>query len=167
MGFNTSHVVVYRKMGDFLGQGTEVSIHLMLQFITTQKYLHLAYQSFNTSHVVVYRFRNRRIEYLQPSFNTSHVVVYRFFFRQRETGTGVSIHLMLQFILDDAADLFCILKFQYISCCSLSRCTVCRTSNTAKFQYISCCSLSYATRINVETASLFQYISCCSLSLHV
>ena len=53
-------------------------------------------------------------------FNTSHVVVY------------------LADSLYRAAEI----KFQYISCCSLSRRGLYTASGRAKFQYISCCSLS-------------------------
>ena len=78
------------------------------------------------------------------------------------------------------------MKFQYISCCSLSASSagmalnrLCfNTSHVVVyrghslylcfdlflFQYISCCSLSEGIQPNVPTSQSFQYISCCSLS---
>ena len=59
-------------------------------------------------------------------FNTSHVVVY--------------LDLFLQFLK--------IIKFQYISCCSLSVFLISNSKILYQFQYISCCSLSF---INAST----------------
>ena len=103
------------------------------------------------------------ITLLNKSFNTSHVVVYLTTIINVEYQTMVSIHLMLQFIdLKERSGSLCI-KFQYISCCSLSKrekrlFTLLLSFNTShvvvyhrtyripcyptQFQYISCCSLS-------------------------
>ena len=119
--FNTSHVVVYLEKDRRNISVYTVSIHLMLQFIlfsffvSTPKLL-FQYISccslsallfaaegpffrFNTSHVVVYPTPAAASFHQSDSFNTSHVVVYQFCNRSFIPGTGVSIHLMLQFIL--------------------------------------------------------------------
>ena len=120
--------------------------------------------NFNTSHVVVYQVvpdTTAQIFY----FNTSHVVVYQ------EENTIYKRWVQ---------------KFQYISCCSLSRLIHQFCSIVFSFQYISCCSLSILFDGNVfgkvyfNTSHVvvyqgmnkeaimklcsFQYISCCSLS---
>ena len=77
-GFNTSHVVVYRRLS---GEKDH------------------EFESFNTSHVVVY-LGSPIIDTTQcVCFNTSHVVVYHFSKHFSNLFIFVSIHLMLQFIL--------------------------------------------------------------------
>ena len=207
LSFNTSHVVVYRSLNARFSYASLVSIHLMLQFICKKSVswvLGLSFQyisccslsryntpccvpfncfntshvvvyligtmigaacdvCFNTSHVVVYRGKSARLASMSTSFNTSHVVVYQF----RMAYPNL------------------IMKFQYISCCSLSIIDELCMQYGLKFQYISCCSLSiqngipkfdYEVSIHLMlqfisfpccvpiTSFKFQYISCCSLS---
>ena len=80
---------------------------------------------------------------LQNGFNTSHVVVY-----------PAHKWFILWYV-----------KFQYISCCSLSFNNLANGYAVHQFQYISCCSLSIFSDIGVPGAPEFQYISCCSLSI--
>ena len=83
-GFNTSHVVVYR----------------MCRVERKRKL-----DCFNTSHVVVYLI-HCLVNYVNKKcFNTSHVVVYRKQIPHWETVFLVSIHLMLQFIENELAEL--------------------------------------------------------------
>ena len=78
--------------------------------------------------------------------------------------TGISIHLMLQFIKQAKLDEEKTFEFQYISCCSLSIEILLLILDESEFQYISCCSLSIFSRRHMRRCSEFQYISCCSLS---
>ena len=137
----------------------------MLQFIgVTTDYATYKYY-FNTSHVVVYQELFGRSSNPVAYFNTSHVVVY----------------LSSSDYTDQQK------KFQYISCCSLSKFFIAQLigfpkisihlmlqfityngreeKNMGKFQYISCCSLSIKQNQQQYYFTRFQYISCCSLSL--
>ena len=96
----------------------------------------------------------------------------------------VSIHLMLLFIASDSyrvntsscfntshvtlyhdfiGKLPCVIRFQYISCYSLSGIYQGDDGKYYMFQYISCYSLSISTYKGLDT-KVFQYISCYSLS---
>ena len=70
---------------------------------------------------------------------------------------------MLLFIDGAVRNKFYALKFQYISCYSLSQLTNDYQSITT-FQYISCYSLSIMKKYTEVLAQMFQYISCYSLS---
>ena len=59
-------------------------------------------RNFNTSHVVVYPIIYDSSEERYFYFNTSHVVVYLTWNIFRKEETKISIHLMLQFILNKA-----------------------------------------------------------------
>ena len=86
----------------------------------------------------------------RPSFLSGHPVV--------------SIHLMLLFIKRIPEPSALRVKFQYISCYSLSYFKTNRLQVFNMFQYISCYSLSFereSIRLNSDS---FQYISCYSLS---
>ena len=118
--FNTSHVTVYRIHTCSCGMETDISIHLMLLFITVPAFSECIEEYFNTSHVTVYHDRHtgddrpvsefqyiscyclsrynvcQTVEYV--NFNTSHVTVYRKDkYKQNDEG-----------------------EFQYISCYCLS-----------------------------------------------
>ena len=97
--FNTSHVVVYLAPTSSIAKS-------ILRFNTSHVVVYLlalkiswhSSTSFNTSHVVVYRIHAQKHTIHILRFNTSHVVVY---------------HKDFNFYNDSV-------KFQYISCCSLS-----------------------------------------------
>ena len=74
-------------------------IHHMLLFICNAPTLRCKSQDFNTSHVTLYQEHPRRSYYT----------------------TNVSIHLMLLFIKLLDTQRFALVRFQYISCYSLSR----------------------------------------------
>ena len=184
-GFNTSHVVVYLcptihniiiQLFQYISccslscawkkrkADSDVSIHLMLQFIQMYELFSIICMSFNTSHVVVYLIKFPVLHFILHSFNTSHVVVYRRSVLPFSLHKQVSIHLMLQFIGLERKAVLGGKQFQYISCCSLSQTAENRRTDHNRFQYISCCSLSSGFPSLVTSHSRFQYISCCSLS---
>ena len=76
----------------------------------------------------------------------------------------VSIHLMLLFIVEWLGIQENPNRFQYISCCYLSRTGFSRIAGTSRFQYISCCYLSSNHPLLHTRLLPFQYISCCYLS---
>ena len=76
----------------------------------------------------------------------------------------VSIHLMLLFINHQKARICHLIKFQYISCYSLSIPSSTEEVILMPFQYISCYSLSPIPIGKVLDICEFQYISCYSLS---
>ena len=121
---------------------SEVSIHLMLLFINNRNIMECKEICFNTSHVTLYRLWGARTGHCDICFNTSHVTLYRI---------GVSKIVRK-------------LKFQYISCYSLSETYILSMVTGGKFQYISCYSLSYSCRKYADVDE-FQYISCYSLSV--
>ena len=98
-GFNTSHVTLYRKPG-------------------TAKLP--AESSFNTSHVTLYLRNFQRIRNPFPCFNTSHVTLYQDFFVKKsddELSFNTS-HVTLY--LEEIPVGQRTVRFQYISCYSLS-----------------------------------------------
>ena len=119
--FNTSHVTVYLM-------GKKLTKRLQRNFNTSHVTVYRAsvlqsqtlYHDFNTSHVTVYLQYVIHAEEKHVNFNTSHVTVYRVSFLWGAWGTGISIHLMLRFIVysDEGYDLPPL--FQYISCYGLS-----------------------------------------------
>ena len=76
----------------------DISIHLMLLFIISDRLSAGRELNFNTSHVTVYPFESFTGQMQQRNFNTSHVTVYRF------AEEGIPL----------------IVIFQYISCYCLS-----------------------------------------------
>ena len=119
----------------------QISIHLMLLFIPfpspkpffryTFQYISCyclssrrtrswIIQYFNTSHVTVYLLQIHRINRIKTNFNTSHVTVYRQPDRAYHRMDGISIHLMLLFIVNVTKYSQVFALFQYISCYCLS-----------------------------------------------
>ena len=142
MRFNTSHVVVYRKVQIILCCGDIVSIHLMLQFITR-----LTYSPF---------FKKLVSIHLMLQFISGHYFFCLVWYL-------VSIHLMLQFIMKPKGKLIVSDKFQYISCCSLSKKEIrkCKTIIVSIHLMLQFIMSNKGNRI---LGRVFQYISCCSLS---
>ena len=58
--FNTSHVTVYRAAWEECDHCRNISIHLMLLFISNSGTLVVPLRYFNTSHVTVYRYSSCR-----------------------------------------------------------------------------------------------------------
>ena len=89
-------------------------------------------------------------------FNTSHVTLYlrkRFF---NGIPDCVSIHLMLLFIPEDFLPVISSVKFQYISCYSLSFNAARDAVKSALFQYISCYSLSWTPVVSILVSISFN-----------
>ena len=143
MRFNTSHVVIYHSV-----EQASAYNGLEFQYISccylSSKRVEYAYstQSFNTSHVVIYH------EFVQAY--TAHPLTFQYIsccylstpYSSRNAFIGVSIHLMLLFIIqsnsyiqsiaivsihlmllfipNDIKSESFITMFQYISCCYLS-----------------------------------------------
>ena len=99
LNFNTSHVTVYLRATD------RRRVLLTFQYISCyclsllQLLLPNSPLNFNTSHVTVYRCAAISLTFLQYHFNTSHVTVYRVQELCLHERSGISIHLMLLFIL--------------------------------------------------------------------
>ena len=120
------------------------------------------------------------------NFNTSHVIVYRNFFLYIFLSKGISIHLMLLFILEALLSKYEEYVFQYISCYCLSMEKFSGKDFKKEFQYISCYCLSvfhiplWGYKLYFNTSHVivylpepyppiskycsFQYISCYCLS---
>ena len=138
-GFNTSHVVVYRRLS---GEKDH------------------EFESFNTSHVVVY-LGSPIIDTTQcVCFNTSHVVVYHFSKHFSNLFIFVSIHLMLQFIVKPVLRRA---SFRFVSIHLMLQ-FICRIRLLKKllntFQYISCCSLS-------DIVKVYELLDFCFNTSHV
>ena len=120
-----------------------VSIHLMLLFITKLK-------SYSTT---------------EQSFNTSHVTLYHIGFITVIKERKVSIHLMLLFI--DSAVLIptIVIPFQYISCYSLSAFLLLFCHNISTFQYISCYSLSFSLRLTATSSTVSIHLMLLFISI--
>ena len=120
-------------------------IHHMLLFICNAPTLRCKSQDFNTSHVTLYQEHPRRSYYT----------------------TNVSIHLMLLFIKLLDTQRFALVRFQYISCYSLSFQRDHLHFQIQRFQYISCYSLSKKKRdlrciwrcFNTSHVTLYLYSS--------
>ena len=97
-----------------------ISIHLMLLFITSGLFSNKSFTNFNTSHVTVYHRVDGGID--QTFY--------------------ISIHLMLLFIGRRWLCINADLLFQYISCYCLSVFYGVLLLNPFQFQYISCYCLS-------------------------
>ena len=95
----------------------------MLLFITKQELLTHTLTRFNTSHVVIYHHTDLHWQPARIGFNTSHVVIYpvRAGMSITTVVSGVSIHLMLLFIMRMCLKPGLTVAFQYISCCYLSK----------------------------------------------
>ena len=122
LSFNTSHVTLYLYQSFCLGELWTffVSIHLMLLFIVFSllKILHIK----QFQYISCYSLSISVIlpEEMDKRFNTSHVTLYLLTLTKWIYAAKVSIHLMLLFISVPIAYLRKVIKFQYISCYSLS-----------------------------------------------
>ena len=101
--FNTSHVKVYPVFEHLQFLLHFISIHLMLRFILYHFIRYSRCDNFNTSHVKVYQKEGLWITLVFQNFNTSHVKVYRKVVQRRKRSSGISIHLMLRFIVTEPA----------------------------------------------------------------
>ena len=119
--FNTSHVTLYR-FPDIKNQKTNVvSIHHMLLFITFREHtLHGC--SFVSIHHMLLFIGQMLTSICREfgGFNTSHVTLYLQPARLRRKCSRVSIHHMLLFINNRDGGHSRKLRFQYITCYSLS-----------------------------------------------
>ena len=140
-----------------------ISIHLMLRFIEPirdcpseclefqyiscyglslpVRVLALARQYFNTSHVTVYLVR---YIFLNGSLIFQYISCYGLSRWEPYVSRkmGISIHLMLRFIIPIPGKLIHNRPFQYISCYGLSHLSNKCLSRPYSFQYISCYGLS-------------------------
>ena len=142
ISFNTSHVTLYPRERTDLWKRSNVSIHLMLLFIRKSVYLRCFSGCFNTSHVTLY-----------------HV----------DLGSGiicinVSIHLMLLFIINGSVQRYLLIYSFNTSHVTLYLIPKQKKLVALKFQYISCYSLSKPFGQRKNALALFQYISCYSSS---
>ena len=166
--------------------GQQVSIHLMLLFISFAGIIDGKRNRFNTSHVTLYRIQKRNTGNLYHCFNTSHVTLYLVLcavaslvclfqyiscyslstttVKIIQKKTTVSIHLMLLFIGYDLFSLSLYGMFQYISCYSLSAALDISTCTALCFN-TSHVTLYPVVGIRSKKAKGFQYISCYSLSV--
>ena len=121
-GFNTSHVVIYHVLAIKEGELVRLFQYISCCYLSRfRKFILLNMMSFNTSHVVIYLSAEAAQYAVDNSFNTSHVVIYQ----------------PPALLLDSFS------RFQYISCCYLSRCRLLMQQRSTEFQYISCCYLSW------------------------
>ena len=142
LGFNTSHVTLYRL------DENESYWSLVFQYISC----------YSLSVVEIQKlFKLKGFQYIS-CYSLSEDV------RERDWWNLVSIHLMLLFIAMDKYGISLTDSFQYISCYSLSLAEWIDYVNAIKFQYISCYSLSLFKVGQIVKCRLFQYISCYSLS---
>ena len=96
-------------------------------------------------------------------FNTSHVTLYHDFIGKLPCVIRfqyISCYSLSGIYQGDDGKYY---MFQYISCYSLSTEDPCGGTYGKQFQYISCYSLSISTYKGLDT-KVFQYISCYSLS---
>ena len=139
--FNTSHITLYRKQSKSVRRQVTCfnTSHVTLYLSMSIKFPHCKH-CFNTSHVTLYHSPGSGSTMLL-GFNTSHVTLYR---------QSISLlHLYL--------------KFQYISCYSLS--IIETLWNVKKFVSIHLMLLFIYCRTSLlGNIKSFQYISCYSLS---
>ena len=144
--------------------GRRVSIHLMLLFINLSAWANFERSLFQYLSCYSLSFFPSSKSCILNSFNTSHVTLYRFQSSFRKRWTSVSIHLMLLFIYLHWQNEFMRLKFQYISCYSLSlslshiweKLLSFNTSHVTLYQlYLICKSLKYSS-FNTSHVTLYQ-----------
>ena len=143
----------------------DVSIHLMLLFIPAIFTLEEHQASFNTSHVTLYQRNMTSERVTATSFNTSHVTLYHVDLGSGIICINVSIHLMLLFIINGSVQRYLLIYSFNTSHVTLYLIPKQKKLVALKFQYISCYSLSKPFGQRKNALALFQYISCYSLSL--
>ena len=126
---------------------TEFGQHITFQYISCyclSRYLLpdlVPHCYFNTSHVTVYRCAAISLTFLQYHFNTSHVTVYRVQELCLHERSGISIHLMLLFILASRPIRIVLMDFN-TSHVTVYQCEDKIRLKVLTFQYISCYCLS-------------------------
>ena len=129
--FNTSHVTVYRfrNVGGvygrkfqyiscyclswknaIVGNSKSISIHLMLLFITLIPLSNLVGYCISIHLMLLFIYTTELFYVIVRNFNTSHVTVYHRYYHLPLLHNGISIHLMLLFILIPLSNLvgYCI-----------------------------------------------------------
>ena len=122
--FNTSHVTLYQYRRPKPPHVSIVSIHHMLLFISFADPDPTSFSRFQ--YITCYSLSDVQhlllVNYI--GFNTSHVTLYRDFISEYINPILVSIHHMLLFIGSRSEDLETGSTFQYITCYSLSLCSL-------------------------------------------
>ena len=119
--FNTSHVVIYPK--GFHKGSSAISFQYISCCYLSLPYLiiYLYHTCFNTSHVVIYQEARILSMRCGKSFNTSHVVIYHSCSEVVNTcKNGFNTSHVVIYLVSNLIS-FSLKKFQYISCCYLSR----------------------------------------------
>ena len=157
--FNTSHVTVYQLCRCCIRRALQISIHLMLLFISTASVL-------------------STFQYGFQYISCYCLSLWRCYFTGKYV---ISIHLMLLFIPSGTSSCgFFPRTFQYISCYCLSLGHFCYHIKQFQFQYISCYCLSRClcktvkeSRISIHLMLLFIYNEytkpsrCVLISIHL
>ena len=142
ISFNTSHVTLYPLMISLTNStNTGFNTSHVTLYHGTRINLGLYTTGFNTSHVTLYLSEQCCLLSSDQCFNTSHVTLYQ-----------------MKWAIDKLN-----LKFQYISCYSLSL-TTGNLEMTYKRFNTSHVTLYHDSALVVHSTYLFQYISCYSLS---
>ena len=118
--FNTSHVTVYRTPKKILGMihwFQYISCYCLSQSIQWKR---LTSSNFNTSHVTVYREEIANAFYVNPEFQYISCYCLSTTIKIWLPILGISIHLMLLFIIYNHTKFIVFYWFQYISCYCLS-----------------------------------------------
>ena len=118
--FNTSHITLYRKQSKSVRRQVTCfnTSHVTLYLSMSIKFPHCKH-CFNTSHVTLYHLLKKFQILLVKGFNTSHVTLYH------SPGSGSTMLLgfntsHVTLYRQSISLLHLYLKFQYISCYSLS-----------------------------------------------
>ena len=140
--FNTSHVVIYLNKW-YASEGYEYTFQYIscCYLSTTKTMLLIPLVGFNTSHVVIYPYLPVVKNSGDASFNTSHVVIYPAFLATPFHVTLVSIHLMLLFIMSYRHYRIPVQSFNTSHVVIYHNLQL-KALITTRFQYISCCYLS-------------------------
>ena len=133
-----------------------VSIHHMLLFISPRRGRNGGKESFNTSHVTLYHGEASVAYTLFRRFNTSHVTLYRQRCHRQGQRIHVSIHHMLLFIYPPNEHTHPYIRFQYITCYSLSTTNYGFLKPEDEFQYITCYSLSSEATLHLLKVACFN-----------
>ena len=118
--FNTSHVTVYRVVSGAIPGYKDISIHLMLRFITHGK-KEIHGPKLISIHLML-RFILSQKKKKEKEVISIHLML-RFISTNgssKLSRCGISIHLMLRFILQISSNYLYQYLFQYISCYGLS-----------------------------------------------
>ena len=143
IGFNTSHVTLYRESGIKRGFGGEVSIHHMLLFIVLCSLILLHLYRVSIHHMLLF------------------ILELRHFLTNL---TRVSIHHMLLFIGKQPLAIESEETFQYITCYSLSRKTNMNKLDYLRFNTSHVTLYLHCVHWFFYIFTGFQYITCYSLS---